>query len=156
MKKTLLNQLAAFNQIYKELDDIYHSYALSQGLSDTALWILYVIWTHDGAYTQREVCAEWSYSPQTINTALKGLERQGLVELVLASESRKNKKIYLTAAGQGLAEKIIEPLVEAECNSFAGLGGQECAMLLELMKKYIRILKTETEKIKKESPEDSV
>lgn len=154
MKKNLLNQLAAFNQIYKEMDDIYHSYALSQGLSDTALWILYVIWTHDGAYTQREVCAEWSYSPQTINTALKGLEKQGLVELVLASGSRKNKRIYLTSAGRDLAEKSIKPLVEAECNSFAGLSGQESAMLLALMRKYTKILQEETEKMKNKKPED--
>ena len=37
MEKMILGQLAAFNQIYKEMDEIYHSYARRHGISDAAL-----------------------------------------------------------------------------------------------------------------------
>ncbi len=51
MEKMILGQLAAFNQIYKEMDEIYHSYARRHGISDAALWLLYSL-CEGGADTQ--------------------------------------------------------------------------------------------------------
>ena len=62
--------LEAFNRLYKQMDECYHAYARSQGLSDAAFWLLYCL-NESGPCTQRELCAAWSYPPQTINSALK-------------------------------------------------------------------------------------
>jgi len=148
MSETLLGQLAALNQTYKEMDDAYHNYASAHGVSDMTFWILYFVGVHEGDYTQRELCSEWYFAPQTVNSALKGLEKQGVVELTLAPGSRKNKKIHLTPAGRELMEQIIVPLIEAEERSFGRLEEQEREQLLSLTRKRIALLKEETGKIK--------
>jgi DNA-binding MarR family transcriptional regulator len=147
MRETLLEQLAALNQAYKEIDDAYHNYALSHGISDMTFWILYFIGVHEGIFTQRELCDEWYFAPQTVNSALKGLEKKGIVELTLAPDSRRNKQIRLTSAGKEMLERIIVPLLEAEERSFGRLEEQEREQLLSLTRKHIDLLKAEAEKI---------
>ena len=72
--------LEELNQLYKQMDGIYHRYARRLGLSDTAFWILYCLGEASAPLTQRELCDSWAYPPQTVNSALKGLERQGLLK----------------------------------------------------------------------------
>ena len=79
MENMIIDQLAVFNQLYKEMDEIYHLYAKKQGISDTALWLLYSLYEKDATYTQRELCSAWHYPPQTINSALKNLEKQEFI-----------------------------------------------------------------------------
>lgn len=146
MTKLILKQLTDFNQTYKELNEIYHTYAVSQGISDSTLWLLYSLYSREGSYTQRELCDDWSYSPQTINSSLKNLERQGLIELRFADGNRKNKEICLTADGRALAVKIVEPLVNAEQQSFAALSEQERSALLSVTEKHIKLFKSELQK----------
>lgn len=139
-------QMVEFNRIYKMIDDIYHSYAKSCGLADTAFWILYTVWENKEAYTQKELCEVWSYSRQTVNSALKNLEGQGLIQLLHEPDNRKNKQIILTKKGKELAEKIIVPLMEAEKNSFANLSDEERVLFLKLMNKHSELFREEVKK----------
>lgn len=154
MKKKIINQMRLLNQAYKETDEIYHNYAKAYGISDTAFWILYSLWDRESAYTQRDFCLEWFYSPQTINSSLKGLEAQGYIELSLMPGNRKNKQILFTPKGKMLAEKVIVPLMQAEQDSFAGLEETEREILLSVTQKRIELLKIETNKIVELSSED--
>lgn len=43
---------AALNQCDKELDELYHKYAMQHHLSDAALWILYAIYDAKDGITQ--------------------------------------------------------------------------------------------------------
>lgn len=153
MDTQISEQLTTFNQLSKELDEIYHGYAVSRGMSDTALWILWIIWDCKDGYTQRELSNEWHCSPQTINSALKGLEKKGLVELKLAPGSKKNKQIHLTDAGREFAQQVVEPLVQAERRAFAGLDEQERILLLKLLRKHTALLAEEINTIKQKSSE---
>ena len=83
MQTHITDQLAAFNRLYKEMDEIYHIYAKKQGVSDAALWLMYSLYERDAGYTQRELCSAWHYPPQTVNSSLKNLEKQGLIALSL-------------------------------------------------------------------------
>ena len=67
MREQIVRQLELLNQNDKILDELYHSYAASVHLSDTAFWILYIAWTQGDGCTQKEICDSWSYSRQTIN-----------------------------------------------------------------------------------------
>lgn len=147
MDRTIAAQLTALNQIYKEIDELYHHYAKASGLSDTALWVLYSLWECGGPYPQREFCEEWNYSPQTANSALKSLEKQGLVALDFARGNRKSKEIRFTPEGEALARRVIVPLMEAERSAIAGLGEEERAALLAVTQKHAALLKEETEKL---------
>ena len=64
--------------------------------------------------TQRELCAAWYYAPQTLNSALKSMERGGLLRLLPMPGSQKNKRIALTQEGEALKRRVVGPLIEAE------------------------------------------
>lgn len=147
MNKRVMEQFTTYNQYCKRIDEVYHQYAKRNGLSDTALWLLYSLNENSVAYTQRELCSIWHYPPQTINSALKQLENQKYIRLEPIPLNKKNKQIILTKSGEELSKKIILPLLQAEERSFQSLGEQECNMLLSITKKYSELLQEETNKI---------
>lgn len=142
--------ISEFNQCYKEINKLYHDYAKSNGLSDSVLWMLYFLYENQEGYTQRQLSSEWGYAPQTVNSALKGMERKGLIELILLPGSRKNKRVILTEAGRNMAREIIAPLMKAEQNALCALSDQERIELLSLEEKHIRLLKNEIIKLSSE------
>lgn len=140
-------QLIRFNQIYKEMDVIYHNYAKSLGLSDTAFWVLYCISERNSSFTQRELCRDWSFSPQTLNSALKDMERRGLISLDPVEGNKKNKLLNLTSDGKQLVTDAILPLIQAEGESFSALDEEECEQMLCLTERYAAALRESIEKI---------
>lgn len=139
--------LATFNQFHRKMNVLYHDYAKSVGLSDAAFWLLYSLYEYGQSCTQRDLCSAWFYAPQTINSALKGLEEQELIVLELAPKSRKNKQIFFTESGKALVAEKIVPLVDVEERSFARLEEHERKQLLEVTQKHISILEEEISKI---------
>lgn len=146
MKDQLSQQLALLNQNDKMLNDLYHNYAVSINLSDTAFWIIYITWTQGDGCTQKELCELWSYSRQTINTALKSLEKKGYIKLVPMLGNRKSKQLFFTDTGKEFAQKIIPPMLEAESVSFGQLSEQERADLTFLSIKRTKLLQKEIAK----------
>lgn len=146
MHDLLSNQLELLNQNDKMLNDLYHHYAASWKLSDTALWIIYILWIHDGGLTQKELCQLWFYSKQTINTCLKKLEIQGYIQLDPVSGNRKSKQIVFTDIGKKHAKKIVPPLLDAERVSFSRLNERERADLTFLMQKRTELFQKEISK----------
>ena len=126
---------------------LYHDYAKSVGLSDAAFWLLYSLYEHGQPCTQKDLCAAWFYAPQTINSALKSLEEQGIISLELTPKNRKNKQILFTEAGKALIEEKIVPLVQAEERSFERLEEQERNQLLEITQRHIKALEEEIAEI---------
>lgn len=142
MEKNYSDPLAAFNQLYKEMDEIYHQYAREHGISDTAFWLLYSLCLSDAPYTQREICLEWHYPPQTLNSALKTLEKQGLIALEPVPGNQKNKLVVLTEQGKAVVHRVIFPVIAAEQQSFRELHEEEKEALLSLTRKYLELLKS--------------
>lgn len=143
MNNDVFSQLIEYNQLYKELDHLYHNYAKDCGLSNSTLWILYSIYETKGNYTQKNLCELWSYSKQTINSALKNLEKSGFIKLESIPDNRKNKQIVLTDLGNELTEQFIKPLIEAEQNAFRKMSDDERDEFLRLTKKYLDLLDKE-------------
>lgn len=135
------------NQIDKDLDGLYHSYASGHGLSTVALFILYVLLDTGEGCTQSDICGLWSYPRQTVNSALKKLEKDGYIRLTAVSGNKKNKGIFFTAAGSRLANQIIAPLISAEDAAFASMDENELALLVQLTQKRILLLRREIERI---------
>lgn len=143
MKDQTQQQLALLNQNDKLLNDLYHNYAVSVNLSDTAFWIMYILWTQGDGCTQKELCELWSYTRQTINTALKNLEKKGYIKLEPVPGNRKSKQILFTRAGKKAAQKMIPPFVKAEFDSFNRLSEQERDELIRLSQKRTEIFQKE-------------
>ena len=146
MNTQLSYQLELLNQNDKMLNDLYHNYASSLNLSDTALWIIYIAWIQEDGCTQKDICEIWSYTKQTINTALKNLEKQGYIKLIPMPENRKSKKILFTDTGKIFAQKVITPLLEAETVSFGKLSEKERNDLVFLSQKRTMLFEKEIQK----------
>ncbi len=145
MREQIVRQLELLNQNDKNLDELYHSYAASVHLSDTAFWILYIAWTQGDGCTQKEICDSWSYSRQTINTALKNLERRGILCLKTAEGNRKTKRIYFSPEGKAFADRVVAPFVRAELLSLEKLGDGERKLLTSLYEKRTEYFRQELE-----------
>ena len=148
-EQELKKSLKDIDQASKEVDGMYHAYAKSCGMSDSEQWFLYSLWLHDRGCTQKEFCAEWFYSPQTINSALKALEAKGFIRLEFVPGSRKNKNIVFTPEGEAVCSRYIDPLLEAEKAAFCGLDEIEMIEYMRLTKKYNSLLRDEIGKLTK-------
>lgn len=141
-EKDKYNRYAALlDQCDKELDEVYHCYAQQHNISDAALWILYAIYDSERSVTQAEICSYWFFSRQTINTALKGLEQQGIIQLVSVPGNRKSKNVVFTLDGSKKAERIIAPLKQAENSVFAAFTEEENRMFVELSQKRCELMR---------------
>ena len=140
---TMDRDIIQFNRLYRELDEIYHIYAKEHGLSDSALWILYSLVESNIRMTQKDMCRLWHRPPQTINSALKRLEAQGMLKLIPAADSQKTKEIVLTDSGHDLVSRIILPVFQAETRALRCMSIEERTLLLSMTAKYVDHLKEE-------------
>ena len=134
--------------LYRESDKLYYELARNCGLSETAYWILYAIEVSGGSITQREIASNFSYSKQTVNSALKTLEARGLVELDYVEGSRKSKLVSLTPAGRAFSDERIRPAIAAEDRAFLSLSPEERLELLRLVSAYTEAIDRELAKLK--------
>ena len=130
-------------RMHREEDGLYRRLARHFGLSDSALWILYILEISKTPVTQAELCGYLSLSKQTINSALKQLEQSGHVRL--EDGPGRNKYLHLTEAGRALTERTIHPILELEERAFLSLSREEQASLLTLSRRHLELLLRESE-----------
>ncbi|MCI7442013.1 MAG: MarR family transcriptional regulator [Clostridium sp.] len=140
MKEIINKKWALINKINKEFDDLYHKMAVHYNLSDSAFWILYSLYTSKKPCTQKEICDNWCFSKQTINSAIKNLEQIGYI-------SRGYKKIVLTPLGLEVAEKTIHEVIEIENKSLSKINEEELDTIINLFQKTLSSFKEEANKI---------
>lgn len=143
MDMIFYKQLLEYNRTYKHLDELYADYAKLCGLSESEFWIMYALAETGSMRTQKDLCEWWSSSKQTINSALKGLEKEGVVTLTSTEENKKAKYITLTDKGVVMVETIIKPIMYAEQQAFKKMGKEASEEYLRLDKMYSDILETE-------------
>ncbi len=137
-------ELEEFNSIYREFDRIYHEISLKLELSDSAFIILYAIVECGGGCLQKEIADFYFISKQTVHSAIKTLEARGF--LSLEKGQGRDRKLYLTPAGQKLAEEKILPVMELENSVFAEMAPEESRALLDLTKKYVRLFREKVDR----------
>lgn len=135
MKIQQESALNEFNQLYKELDELYHAVALKAGLSDSALDILYSLCVLGDGCLQKEICQLAFISKQTVNSSIRKLEQQQY--LVLQPGKGRDMHIYLTDAGQALVQEKVIPVIQAENQAFGRMTAAEQNELLRLCKIYL-------------------
>ena len=91
-------QLSEYNHVYKENTAIYRDLSIRLGLNESTFWILYTLRIEEPPVTQSDMCAILAYPKQTVNSALKKLEQEGLLTL-FGERGRGGKPIRLTEAG---------------------------------------------------------
>lgn len=136
-------ELREFGRLYKKLDELYHSLSLKMGMSDSTFSILYTISELGDGCSQKEICAQISASKQTINSAIRKLEQDGIICLKKGEKGRE-LHICLTGKGRQEARAKIYPLMEAEDRAFIRMPAKDRAEFLRLSRMYVEQMFCET------------
>ena len=124
-----------YMHLYKEMDASYYALSCAQQLVPSEMDIYYAITVLGDGCRQRDICALALSRKQTINSALKKMEKQGLLRL---------EHIYLTASGRRNADESVKPIYDAEQAAFAEMAEAEREQLVALTGKFIHLLQKQT------------
>ena len=96
------------------IDGIYDEYGRKCKIASTnVLWILYAL-NDDEKHSQKDICDGWSIPRTTINTIIKDLEQQQMVEMIPIPGKRREKYVKLTEKGKEYADYVLAKLYEKE------------------------------------------
>ena len=95
-----------------EITSLYHEAAVKIGVSDTVLDILYVLCEQEGQCLQSDIFRLTGISRQTINSAIRKLERDGLA--YLKQGEGRNTLVCLTEKGRDFSAQKVRLLFQIE------------------------------------------
>lgn len=78
MKKDHVNEIHRINYLTSELQSIYHQSSVKLGISDSVSTVLYAIYDAGEACLLSDIYKNSGISKQTINSAIRGLEADGI------------------------------------------------------------------------------
>lgn len=122
------------NCLASDLDALYHQAALKLGLSDSVMFVLYLVYEKGGACLLNTIRKEASLSKQTLNSSIRKLERDDII--YLEQSVGRAKKVCLTEKGKNYVKQTVARLFHAECTVFSGWTEEDIQRYLELMEKY--------------------
>ena len=132
------------NAIFKETDAIYSDLAKKSGLPDSVFWLMYTLREANGNCTQKEISDQWAMNKQTVNSALKGLEKSGYITLTVSDSDKRSKHIALTDKGDQFARENIDIVFKFEQLAFQRLTDAERAIMIDSNRRYLELLREET------------
>lgn len=143
MNNYFSKEMKRCNYLTSEIEGVYHEMALKLGLSDSAMRILYAICDTGESCMLKEICRISGISKQTINSAIRKLEREGMVFLTAAGS--KNKNVCLTDKGKELVQDTVMRIIEAENEILASWSEEEVEAYLGLTEKYLNAIREKAE-----------
>ncbi|MDE7014496.1 MAG: MarR family transcriptional regulator [Kineothrix sp.] len=145
MENHISPALKRYNYLFGETDAIYHEIAFKLGLSDSASRILYAICDNGTSCLLQDICKYSGLSKQTVNSAIRKLEAEGIIYLEAAGS--KNKKVCLTKNGEKLAERTACKILQAENDIFASWPQEDVQKYLELTEAFLLALREKAKHI---------
>ena len=131
-------EMRRYNYLIGEMDAAYHEMSLKLGLSDSAMRILYAICNSGERCLLSGICRLSGLSKQTVNSAIRKLEAEGVVYLEAAGAKTKN--VCLTEAGKDLVQRTALRVVEIENDIFAAWTPEAIGEYLEQTEQFLRAL----------------
>lgn len=132
-------EMKRYNQLHGEIEATYHDSSLKFGVSDSVSKILYAICSIGDSYLLNDLCRDTGLSKQTVNSAIRGLEKNDVV--YLEAVDGKSKRVCLTENGKRLAANTASRLIEIENAIFASWPETEVRQYLELTERFLMALK---------------
>lgn len=145
MKTTTSQSIKRFNHLSSEIGAVYHAASLKLGLSDSVMQILYTICDSGGSCPLSDVCRLTGMAKQTVNSAIRNLERDGIV--CLRAVNAKSKMVRLTERGSANAENTVAKIIRAENEIFDSWSKQDVDQYLLLTERYLKAIHMKTEEL---------
>ena len=137
------SEMKRYNHLIGEIDATYHEASLKLGLSDSAMQIFYAICNNGESCLLGDICRLSGLSKQTIHSAIRKLEDEGVIHLEAVGAKAKN--VCLTQAGKQLVQKTALRIIEIENDIFDSWAPDEVQKHLELTERFLTSLKEKTE-----------
>ena len=135
MSDNFSREMKRYNYLVGEIDATYHEISTRLGLSDSVMRILYTICDNGTDCPLQKICRLTGLSKQTINSALRRLEAEGLI--YLENTGGKNKTVFLTTEGQKLAGRTAAKVIAIENEIFASWTKEDVKQYLSLTERYL-------------------
>lgn len=131
---------SAVNSRWYRLEQIYGQQSKKLGKSSSTISVILNISYQPSGCTQSELMARTLLPKQTINSIVKSLRKEGLVELQTIPTDRRIKNIFLTSQGKKFVKQELEPASLAEQESLESLTPAEQRQFLTLFDRYLDAL----------------
>lgn len=128
-----------YNILAWETDALYHKISLAFDMSDSAVYILYILCYSGNSAPLRDVVRFSGLQKQTVNSSLRSMEKKGL--LTLENSDGRSKTVSLTEKGKEEAERTVKHLIEWENDAISSFSEDEIKFFLSLMEKYLVSMK---------------
>lgn len=145
-------EIKRFNYLYSEIDALYHKAAVKLGISDSEQKIIYTLCIVGNRCSQSEICRLSGVSRQTINSAIRKLEKCGII--YLEPGQGKNTLVCLTEKGKSFSKEKAYPIITLENEIFASWTENERYEYLRLTEKYLNDMKKRMESFPKKLNEE--
>lgn len=145
MENTNPSEARRYNRIISEIDELYHDLAVRQGFSDSAMSILYELSDHGGQCRLGDLLRLSCLSKQTANSALRNLEKEGIV--YLESAGGRSKRVCLTRKGFAVTHDTVDRIIDVENRIYSSWSAEEWAIYVELTERYLHQLREEMKEI---------
>lgn len=140
-----LDYVRRLDYLSNEMSAIYHQSSLRLGISDSVSMVLYTIYDKGAGCLLSDVYKNSGISRQTVNSAIRHLETDGV--LYLEPYRGRAKRIVLTEQGEALLQRTAARLFEAELRAFDGWTEEELRTHIGLLEKYLTALRREVERL---------
>ena len=144
------SRVSQLNAVISEINGVYRDLAQHFGLSNSELDILYTALYQGGSCTLRQICLLTGMSKQTLNSALRKMEQEGL--LTLEAVDGKQKKVCLTPAGKELAARTAGVELDIEVSILDSWSPEEAELFLRLNERYLQGLRQSLNQLKEKEP----
>lgn len=141
MENVNQSETRRYNRLISEIDEVYHEVAVRQGYSDSAMAILYALADNDGRCPLPELIRLSGVNKQTINSALRKLEKEDII--YLESAGGKSKRVCLTEKGRSTVRKTVERVIDVEKRIYSSWSKEEWSLYLQLTERYLHQLREE-------------
>lgn len=115
--RNVYEKIHEINYLTAEIDALYHQASRKLGLSDSVSRVLYTICDMGEDCLLSDIYKKSGISKQTVNSAIRGLEREGM--LYLEPYRGRSKRVVLTESGKALMERTAARIYEAENRAFS-------------------------------------
>ena len=144
---TIEEQLQELKKLYKESDHIFNNLASRLGMTNSMFWILYAISHSEEPLTQNDLCNDYFFPVQTVNSTVTNLLKKELIRLEFIPGTRNRKKIILTDKGKKFVDETINKTDEIEEKAFLMFTEEERDLYISLFQRHIAYLKNEEKRI---------
>lgn len=145
MPDPIRQQSKRLQLLFSETDAVYHEATLKFGLTDSSMIVLYTICLFDGSCPLGDIAALSGLPKQTVNSALRRLEGDGV--LYLEAAGGRKKRVCLTEKGHGLCRDTALRLMRLEDEIYASWPPEDLEKYLSLTQRFLSGLREKVQKL---------